>query len=287
MLNSKILFATTTRNPSKKFIKSIKKMYKIGKKFSQFKILIIESDSSQKYHSYLNSFLGNNNIEIIKLGNLKSQIKYGDLRTARIAFARNTYLRYLKKHKKYQTYDYLIAFDSDGISNLISYNKICEAISIKKDWSAQFPNQLIFYYDIYALRSKNWVEENYKITRDRYLSEGFSPKDAIVKSLSNKIIHINKNRGLIPVQSAFGGFGIYKVSRIGNSEYIGTNNGSSKCEHVSFNKEINKNYPDTLFINPKLISGLGFPDKTFRNKILMNIIPSFIFSFLYKILKRK
>ena len=83
-------------------------------------------------------------------------------------------------------------FDSDGISNLISFNQIVEAININEDWSAQFPNQLIFYYDIYALRSENWVEENYKITREKYLSKGFSPKQAILKSLSNQIIHIKK-----------------------------------------------------------------------------------------------
>lgn len=287
MLDSKILFATTTRNPSRKFVKSIEKIYDIGMKFSQFKILIIESDSSEKYHAYLDNFFGNENIKIIKLGNLKSQIENGELRTARIAFARNKYLEYLNESEEYQTYDYLMIFDSDGISNLISFNQIVKAININEDWSAQFPNQLIYYYDIYALRSENWVEENYKITREKYLSAGFSPKQAVLKSLSNKIVHIKKNNGLIPVQSAFGGFGIYKISRIGNSKYLGVKNGNSECEHISFNSEINKNYPGTLFINPKLISGTGFPDKTFRSKILMNIIPSFIFTFLYKIFKEK
>ena len=130
--------------------------------------------------------MGNENIKIIKLGNLKSQIENGELRTARIAFARNKYLEYLNESEEYQTYDYLMIFDSDGISNLISFNQIVEAININEDWSAQFPNQLIFYYDIYALRSENWVEENYKITREKYLSNGFSPKQAILKSLSNK-----------------------------------------------------------------------------------------------------
>ena len=126
MLNSKILFATTTRNPSRKFVKSIEKIHDIGMKFSQFKILIIESDSSEKYHAYLNNFLGNENIKIIKLGNLKSQIENGELRTARIAFARNKYLEYLNESEEYKTYDYLMIFDSDGISNLISFNQILE-----------------------------------------------------------------------------------------------------------------------------------------------------------------
>ena len=52
------------------------------------------------------------------------------------------------------------------------------------------------------------------------------------------------------------------------------------------NSEINK-ITLALLINPKLISGTGFPDKTFRSKILMKTIPSFIFNFLYKIFKEK
>ena len=100
--------------------------------------MIIESDSSEKYHAYLNNFLGNENIKIIKLGNLKSQIENGELRTARIAFARNKYLEYLNESEEYQTYDYLMIFDSDGISNLISFNQIVKAININEDWSHNF-----------------------------------------------------------------------------------------------------------------------------------------------------
>ena len=42
-----------------------------------------------------------------------------------------------------------------------------------------------------------------------------------------------------------------------------------------------------LYINPKLISGLGFPEHTFGPKILIKLIPSFIFNFLYQKYKQR
>ena len=56
MLNKKILFATTVRNPGKKFKKSVEKFYKIGQKFQEFEIIIVESDSLNR--KYLKHFEG-------------------------------------------------------------------------------------------------------------------------------------------------------------------------------------------------------------------------------------
>lgn len=284
MKNKKVIFATTVRNPGKNFKKSIEKFFNIGQNFQDFEIIIIESDSSN--HKYLKPFENQNRFVVKKLGNLQKNIKNGHLRTERISFSRNHYLKYIKEHPE-KNFDYLIVFDSDGVSNLINYVKIKEALLIKEDWSAQFANQLIYYYDIFALRAKNWVEENYKLSRDKYIKNNMSPKKAILNSLTNKILHISTKKNLIPVESAFGGFGIYKVNRIGSSQYIGNVNGESICEHVPFNRAIEEAYPGTLYINPKLISGLGFPEHTIGPKILLHFIPSFIFNMLYRYYKIK
>ena len=284
MLNKKILFATTVRNPGKKFKKSVEKFYKIGQKFQEFEIIIVESDSLNR--KYLKHFENQNNIVVKKLGRLKENIIDGHLRTERISFSRNEYIKHLKENPD-KNFDYLIVFDSDGVSNLITYKKIKEALIIKNDWSAQFSNQLVYYYDIFALRSKDWVDKNYKLSRDEYIKNGMNPKKAILNSLTNKILHISSKKNLIRVESAFGGFGIYKVSRIGSAKYIGNFKGESICEHVPFNRAIDEAYPGTLYINPKLISGLGFPEHTFGPKILIKMIPSFIFNFLYQKYKQR
>ena len=286
MKNKKIVLATTTRNPGKRFFKSIEKVLKIGKEFKSHHIVIVESDSKKNQTKIFDKYKRNINIEIIQLGNLTEKLEYGHLRTERISFSRNTYIDFILNHKYLKDFDYLLSFDSDGVNSLLSYQKIKQALNLKIDWSAQFSNQLIYYYDIFALRSKGWVEENYKIERDRYLAKGLGPKTAIRKSLSEKIIHINKENNPILVESAFGGLGIYKINRINKAKYVGQINGKSICEHIIFNKKISDKYPNTLFINPKLISGFGFPEHTIGPKILIHFIPSFIFNCLYRYTKK-
>ncbi len=280
--NSKIVFATTTRNPGKRFIESIEKVTKIGKEFKSYHIVIVESDSEKNKTKIFDKYKNNKNITIIQLGNLANKLEYGHLRTERISHSRNAYINFILNDKELKDFEYLLSFDSDGVNNLLSYQKIKQALNLKIDWTAQFSNQLIYYYDIYALRSKDWVEENYKMERDRYLANGLGPQRALRKSLSEKIININKDREPIPVESAFGGLGIFKINRINKVKYVGQIDGKPICEHIMYNKDLGDKYPNTLFINPKLISGLGFNEHIIGAKILLNFIPSFIFNRIYK-----
>ena len=57
-----------------------------------------------------------------------------------------------------------------------------------------------------------------------------------------------KTKKLIPVDSAFGGFGIYKVNKIimNKNKYNGF--GGKRCEHVEFHKGMKR-----LFICPKFL----------------------------------
>ena len=90
---------------------------------------------------------------------------------------------------------------------------------------------------------------------------------------------------MLEVDSAFGGFGIYKLSYALNSKnpYLGsqvkvlTDENSQVnifrwevCEHVQFNIGI-RNIGGRLFIKPDLInstnSGMEFPPSAFRNFI--------------------
>ena len=70
------------------------------------------------------------------------------------------------------------------------------------------------------------------------------------------MIKINSSSKLIEVDSAFGGFAIYKKSDIpAEARYIGlSKNGGEVCEHISFHYSIKKNQ-GSIFINPKLVIG--------------------------------
>ena len=280
MKSKKVVFATTTRNPGNKFIRTIKKIHKIAKKFKDSEIIIVESDSNKPLKN-LFSKIKKYQVQIIRLGNLQFSIPFGNLRTERIAFSRNKYLENIFKSNRLKKFDYLIVFDSDGVCKKINYTKIHSALNIEQSWDAQFANQSFFYYDLYALRKKNWV--NYdcldKVNRD--ISKNKNPKRAIVKFISNNVKRIKSNHELIKVNSAFGGLGIYKINKIGSSLYCGVKDSKSICEHISFNRGLlGKN----LYINPSLINSSGINEHTIKSKFL-TFFPDFIFNKIYKIKK--
>ena len=281
MQNAKIIFATTTRNPGKAFLKSLFQMVEIGKKFGDYRVIIVESDSSINLDKYFANISSNKKIIVKRLGSLKDKIEFGHLRTERIAFSRNTYINQILKSPNLLSFDYLAMYDSDGASRMITYDSLKTAIKIDIDWTAQFSNQLIFYYDIFALRAKGWVDENPKLTRKKVYDVTKNHKEAFLKSISSKMKHIPTNSSLISVESAFGSFGIYKVNDINNALYVGNNNGLPICEHVSFNLDLASNNKK-LYINPALISSLGFPQHTLLPKILIYLIPTKLFNALYK-----
>ena len=80
MLDSKF-FSLLLQEIHQENLLSLRKIYDIVWNFS------IQNDHwirfIRKYHAYLNNFLGNENIKI-KLGNLKSQIENGELRTIKL-----------------------------------------------------------------------------------------------------------------------------------------------------------------------------------------------------------
>ena len=104
-------------------------------------------------------------------------------------------------------------------------------------FTAIFPNSTPFYYDIHALRRKKWntvdAWEEYKRI-GKYVPVGkFFIRYFLVYGKQRKI---TSNQKLIDVDSAFGGFGFYKVSKnIFPKLRYNSNKSYSICEHIYFN----------------------------------------------------
>jgi hypothetical protein len=68
------------------------------------------------------------------------------------------------------------------------------------------------------------------------------------------MIRIPEHSNWIEVDSAFGGFGIYKRHLLNHGRYEGLNQfGNPICEHVTFHRDL-KLHGARLFVNPKLIN---------------------------------
>jgi hypothetical protein len=121
--------------------------------FNQVYWLIIESDSSDDTLVKLEELTAEIPcFNYISLGVLSE--KY-PLRTERIAFCRNTYIKELKENPIYKQIEFVIVADFDGINNLISKKAIATCFT-RDDWDVCTSNQQGRYYDIWALRHKVW-----------------------------------------------------------------------------------------------------------------------------------
>jgi glycosyltransferase involved in cell wall biosynthesis len=240
-----------TRNCEKTVKEEIKRINKALKDAKKINWIIIESDSSdntvQKLKELQNEL---KNFYFESLGKLELKFKK---RTERISYCRNQYVAKLRESPLYLGTDYVIVADLDGINSKITKEGI-ESSWLRKEWDMCAANQDGPYYDIWALRHKDWCANDcwaqYKFL-NMYRNQ---IEENLWTSVYSKMIRINQDKEWIEVDSAFGGLAIYKKKNFTECEYNGiTIEGDEVCEHIYFNK-IYKEKGCKIFINPKLIN---------------------------------
>jgi len=221
----------------------------IGKRFFDYKVIIYENDSTDNTRQLLitcknekTEFIFENNVAISN-------------RTERIAHCRNKILEIV--NSKYLNYDYMLMLDLDDVlyqGNLQNTIHSCFLYKAEQ-WDAMFANCNTKYYDIYALRKKNYLMSccwnNVNVLKQKGIPHNMAYNECIDKF----IINYPANGKLIPVISAFGGAGLYKMSVIKGVKYIGvepTHVDNQICEHVPFNTTLYNN-GRKLYINPKML----------------------------------
>ncbi len=257
MMRKEINVLGLTRESSNTISNDIKRTIKAFERFNIQNFYILESDSTDNTLDELRSFSSKYfNLQFKSYGNLALEIPN---KIERLCFLRNELLNYLKT--KTPT-EYIAFIDLDNINNKLT-NKSIDSCFVRDDWSGCFPNQQVGYYDIFALRSKNWNEvdcfaEIYKENLNTYLhiEEDYKIDNLFEKHVLRKMKKIKPTSDWIEVQSAFGGIGIYKYEDIKDNYYDLTFSDSEygfECEHVNFNKRIINN-GGKLYINPKFIN---------------------------------
>jgi hypothetical protein len=267
MNNYKVVIVGCTKNNQKYITSHLLKLVQIGSQFKDYKIIIYENDSTDNTLEQLQVFKsGNENFDFIhetQVINKYSNFRNIDIRAAILTHGRNLLLNQVIN--KYSMYDYMIMTDMDNV--LIDFNpqNIGEAFKHNVDeWDAITTNCTIKYYDIWALRISNniWKPEIHgkiwdrPIVHDcwRQVLQNIHPSQCV----DNYQKFIPPTMPLIETESSFGGFGIYKISKIKNCKYNGfvyNSDGTvkySQCEHVAFSADIRKN-GGKIFICPSLL----------------------------------
>jgi len=245
MKDKNVIFVGTVRDVEKYIETSLQHIEECAKKFNDYCVVIYENDSKDRTRQLLQELKHHNYHYIFEDGVQEPR------RTVRIAHGRNRILDTIRALNARSYYDYMIAVDMDDRNQTGSYVKTMDTC-FQYDtgsWDVMTANQRGKYYDIWALRKKHDMDGDYIYRPD---------------------LERNRNYpvgGLLAVDSAFGGVGIYKLSAIRSGatcRYIGVyeaNNpdgippDTEKCEHVDFNQCLRRQ-GGTIFINTEWLTDL-------------------------------
>ena len=244
--------------------------------FQQAYTVIIENGSSDNTKDILREKKTDKDIFLFC-----DELNHLTYRNQRLERARNLIIEKIRNLEHMRNCDLLIMLDLDDMGAYkIENEDIFYSIDFlysNKEIAGVFSNQIGGYYDIWALRDKKYCENDVWVEVFKYLmlnknsSEQISKKildDAKKKFLDNKVFSIKRFDTPVPVSSAFGGLGIYKMNSVlqNKSKYLGTQNfdvttqdknkfkvNYQKCEHVNFNEGIIK-LGKKLYILPQLVN---------------------------------
>jgi hypothetical protein len=246
-----ILLVGTVSNVEKKFRSDFYRVLKAIGKFNKIDIFLVESDSSDSTVNVLEQLkLEILNFKYISLGELKKSIPD---RIERIRFCRNNYVDYIRANFPSKKWDYIAVADLDGMNTTIEQSHIDKLFTQSISWDGCFANQKHGYYDLFALRHSEWMPSNcfldlaesrknittsklrkyqlYARVR-RFLLYDLTRRDSIY----NRMRILPKDSNWIKVDSAFGGFAIYKTHWFLKNDYSQYSQEIFiNSEHVDFN----------------------------------------------------
>ena len=253
MKTKKLVIGSLFKDSAYIFSKFRQRMENLTKYFNDVQFVIFENDSKDNSRVLLlNWEMEDKNVHIIKckennfciLKNV-SAISYGTFSSNRMK-KMTEYRNYVKKYvdENFSNYDYFMMIDSDT-RGPFSIEGLAYSFGKNLDWdmmSAYGLNgivltggQLIYYDYLAYLKNFNTLSEL---------------KNAIY------INNLNNYDDFIPINNAFGGLSIYKMSSIKNVDYT-PKDGNYICEHTIFTNNMKDKGFNKFFINPKLIFLVG------------------------------
>lgn len=240
-----LFFAGLARNCEGEVVSNIHALVRLASLVhpDSFTIYVCENDSVDQTRSLiLNAATMHFQVKPVFLDGLTSDIP--DL-VPRISYCRNLLLDKIKSASQGLSNALYIPVDLDSsIASSIDCLQFEKAIAfiLGSQWNAVFPFSSPYYYDIYALRAKSWCSYDCAQKMRHLKARGEST------SLLSFLWYVSRHQrhccpsqaDPIPVDSAFGGMGIYRLDAIRDSRYSTTLDDALaiRCEHVNFNMSI-------------------------------------------------
>lgn len=233
-----------------------RKVEKLGAAFKDYRVLIVENDSSDGTRELLLKWASKNpRVEILGCGINSKECKMSFPKTEghgvdrrridKMIHLRNIYLDEIRK--RYSHYDYTIVWDLDIIGAVYldgMYNSM-GWMDQQRNICAMTANGmyrwgiLTLYYDTYALlQHEEGFDINYKTASD------------VRKGLGFRYI---RGQPPVHVKSAFGGFSIYRTNSLLHPSITydqpSSEGGNIMCEHTNLCKKLKGD----IYVNPSMI----------------------------------
>jgi len=192
------------------------------------------------------------------------------IRTVRLETARNCYLSMIRS--RFCHYDFVFVLDCDDVNTAeIDLDAVRYAIDFLRqgtNYAGVFANSGKFYYDLWALRhAERCPADVWEEACDYVFRHRVSDDEAFDQTFSKRIFSLQADAPPLEVDSAFGGFAIYKVTSVlrNKRRFLGHKRkvipaphgsievGWQCCEHVPFNAGF-RELGERLFILPYLIN---------------------------------
>ena len=255
---SSILLAGPVRNVAATIEREVKTLMTSLANFKESACLVIESDSSDTTVEKLDQLTKTMpHFSYVSMGLLSQQYPK---RTDRIALCRNAIIDAVAQNPAYAEIDYIAMADMDGMNHLVTSEKIVQCWTVDENWDVITANQLGPYYDIWALRHRDWCPTDCWQQKSA-LESVIGDRPAEHLAVTARQVTLDPRAGLIEVDSAFGGLAIYRREAFLAGRYAGTDRqgGFDVADHIPFHEDLRqKGYK--IYINCALINCAQYPD---------------------------
>lgn len=256
------VFAGVARNCASYLPGVLANLGRFAASYAETSFIFLVSDSTDQSRSILERWLaddrgGRRRGMVIDLGSLTARLPK---RTQRIAHARNACLDEIRR-SEWAGYDHLVMADLDDVLAFpVRAGSFAQAVrwldgdparAAGPARAAVLANATPRYYDVWALRHDRWCPQDcWHPIWGRAADESF---EALwVREVFVRQTEIPATLPPIPVRSAFGGLGIYRLSFALSARYCGLDSaGREVSEHVAFNETITRS-GGQLYIFPPL-----------------------------------
>lgn len=235
------VFVGTARDCARWLPDVLENLGRLARLYDRAAFIFAVSDTTDSTAALLRRWTGGERTgRVIDLGDLARRF---ELRTERIAFARNACLEQVR-NSGLAHYQQLVVADMDDVLaapvDPASYARAARWLAAAPDRGGVFAGAWPRYYDIWALRHPTWCPHDcWHRIWGRPPSESFEA--AKFREVFARQIALPRQMPPIEVTSAFGGLGLYRMSHALNARYVGLDpQGRELSEHVGFNEAIGR-----------------------------------------------